>query len=357
MELCSYFDGKTAQAHECKVHFSHDTIHLYLINQNNKLIIWGKDSIVDYNMNGDVLIVKYGDFPHQTLEFKGSGATTAFNELAQNNIEKQTQGLLLNNKATIAIALSVAFVAICFLSYFVLLPWIGEKSSALIPKDVEVSLGNSIAETVTQSNTKNDSATYYANQFVSKLKLPNTYNITVTVIESEEINAFALPGGKIFVYSSIIKGMNSYQEFAALLGHEISHVTYQHSLKSICRSAASSFFIAFLFGDVSGITSGILQQADKFKQLNYSRELETQADDEGYQVMLNNHISPKGMIDLLTLLQKESKDVPGMMKYFSTHPETQERIDNIKSKAESQKVFNENEELKQLFVKLKSELD
>ncbi len=177
------------------------------------------------------------------------------------------------------------------------------------------------------------------------------------MIESEEINAFALPGGKIFVYSEIIKNLNTYEEFAALLGHEISHVSNQHSLKSICRTTASSLLIVCLFGDASGISSGILQQADQFKQLDYSRELETQADDKGYELMLQNKISPKGMLDLLNLLKEESKDMPDFMKYLSSHPETIERIKNIESKKDVSTRFDENQELKSLFEKMKSHLD
>lgn len=357
MELGSFFDGKTAQAHACKVDISSDTIHIYLTEYNNKLIIWSKNGIVNYEMNGGTIIVKYGDYPHQTLEFTGEIAKRVYDELSINNLNKKAQGYFLKNTATLAIALSLAFVAICVLGYFVFLPWVGEKAAVLVPKEAEISLGDNIAQTYTSTYTEADSATYYANQFVSKLNTGSDYNIHVTVIESEDINAFALPGGKIFIYTEIIRGMNSYQEFAALLGHEISHVTYQHSLKSICRSAASSLMIAALFGDITGVSSVVVEQANEFKQLNYSRELETQADEKGYEMLLQNKISPKGMIGLLTLLQKEAKETPSVMKYFSTHPETQDRIDNIKSKSESSKIFDDNEDLKQLFIKIKSEID
>ena len=112
-----------------------------------------------------------------------------------------------------------------------------------------------------------------------------------------------------------------------------------------------------MFGDVTGISSGILQQADQFKQLNYSRELETQADDKGYELMLQNKISPIGMVDLLNLLKDESKGMPDFMKYLSTHPETIERIKNIESKKEVKTQFDENQELKSIFGKIKYHLD
>lgn len=357
METCSYFDGKTAQSHECTIHVDTDNIYIYLTQQSNKTIIWNKKSIHDFQINGNHLVVKHGDYPHETIEYKGEKAISLYDNLSGGTIIKKSGSLWYKNQAALIVGLCVFFIGLGLLAFFVFLPWAGEKSATLIPKDVELSLGDNIAQSVLQTYTEEDSATYYANQFVAQLKTNSNYSIQITVIESDEINAFALPGGKIFVYSEIIKKMNSYEEFAALLGHEMSHVNHQHSLKSICRSAASSIFIAFLFGDVTGISTGILEQANEFSNLNYSRELETDADDSGYEVMIDNRISPKGMIDLLQMLQKESSEMPDLMKYFSTHPETQARIDNIKSKANINTKFPENTELKQLFNNMKSHLD
>lgn len=351
-----YFDGKTAQSHDCAVGFYDSTIHITLL-QNQNMIIWDKSHISDFTLKNDVLIIKYGNFPHQTLECRGESSSIYYNKLAANRIDKKAEGFWAKNFNKIAIALCVIFIATCFAGYFIILPWAGEKSATLIPKDIEESLGDNLYESILQSSTEEDSATFYANKFISKLKVNSDYDIQVTVVESEQINAFALPGGHIFIYSEIIKQANSYEEFAALLSHEISHVTYQHSLKSICRSAASSFFIAFLFGDVTGISSGILQQANEFKQLHYSRELETQADDKGYEMMIQNNISPKGMIDLLTLLKNQSDDMDEMTKYFSTHPETEERIKNIQSKPLASKKFEQSEDLKMIFNTIKSHLD
>jgi predicted Zn-dependent protease len=72
--------------------------------------------------------------------------------------------------------------------------------------------------------------------------------------------------------------------------------------------------------------------------------------------MIQNKVSPKGMINLLTLLKLKSKDMPDFMKYISTHPETDERIKNIKSKKESTITYEEDGNLKSLFEKIKLHL-
>lgn len=357
MKQCFYFDGITAKAHECNIHLADECLYIYIINSLDKPIIWNKSSIKDFDLNNNHLIIKYGNFPYQTIDLKGDEAIVIYEKLAHHSISKKSKRLWLKNKSIFAIILSTVFIGVCLIAYFVFLPWVAEKSVALIPNNTEIELGDGISESILQSYEKEDSATYYANQFLCKIKTNSSYPIELTIIKSDEINAFALPGGKIFVYSAILKNINTYQEFTALIGHEISHVTYQHSLKSICRTTASSIFISFLFGDITGISSGILQQANEFKQLNYSRELEMQADDKGYTLMLTNQISPKGMIDLLTLLQKESINTPSFMKYFSTHPETAERLKNIQTKSQSSIFFKENGELKRIFNHLKSSLN
>jgi len=251
------------------------------------------------------------------------------------------------------IFLIIAIAGVAIFTLFYVLPWAAEKASALIPVTTEMQIGESLAEAFTRGSDKNDSATYYVRQFVQELDLDDTYKIDVQVIESEDINAFALPGGKIFIYTGILAKMDSYEELVALLGHEVTHVVKRHSLKSICRSAASGLVISGLFGDVSGITAGILSQADQFKQLDYSRELETEADNNGLNVMLQNKVEPKGMLDLLKLLKEEEIEMPQFMKYLSTHPDTDSRISTISVNPLIKKEFPENEKLKELFEKIK----
>src|SRR5690606_36345304 len=113
-------------------------------------------------------------------------------------------------------------------------------------------------------------------------------------VDSEEVNAFALPGGKIFVYSGILEKMGSYKELTALLGHEISHVTNRHSLKSMSRNVASSLVLSSVFGDAGGLSVNLISKVNEFKSLDYSRDLETEADNEGLQVMLDNKVDPQG---------------------------------------------------------------
>jgi beta-barrel assembly-enhancing protease len=353
-DTCVYFDGQTAQANPCTLLIDADCLYIYLTEQNNKQLIINKASINYHLKSSTQLTIKIGEYPQQVLEYKGEDATQLSQQLAENGRVKKDEGYFLNINAGTAIIAVLIFVGLCLVGFFVVLPFTAEKAATLIPRDAELALGNKIAESFISNELVNDSATYYANAFVKELRTNCNYKLNVTVLNSDEINAFAVPGGQLFVYSGIVNKTKSHEELVALLGHEISHVQYQHSLKSICRSASSGLFIGALVGDVSGISTVILQQANEFKQLNYSRQLETEADEMGLQLMLRNNVSPKGMIDLLTMLNTESEEMPKLMKYFSSHPETIDRINNIKSKPQAQQRFASNAKLKLVYTQLKN---
>ena len=348
-----YHNGLSARQTECSLALQDDCIYIYPDNDPKALLIWGFKAIHSCYLNGTHLIVKYGDFPHQTLECRGDIAAQIYKAWSGNHLIRKAEGLTFSNRRTMALLLIFAFLILGAFTFFYVVPWMGEKAVNLVPIATEISLGESIGDMYATENELNDSASYYVREFVKQLELDDTYDIDVRIIDSDVINAFALPGGKIFIYSGIIDKMESYPELVALLGHEVTHVVNRHSLKSICRSAATSIFIASLFGDITGISSGILSQADQFKQLNYSRELETEADDNGLEIMIENKVDPQGMTDLLKLLKEQGAELPHYMKYLSTHPDTESRISNISENPGSKKTFPSNEKLRDLFVKLK----
>ena len=112
---------------------------------------------------------------------------------------------------------------------------------------------------------------------------------------------------------------------------------------------ASSLLFTILLGDASGLAA----QADQFKQLDYSRELEAEADKRGLELMVKNRMNPQGMLKLLKILKRENEEMPHLMKYLSTHPDTDERIKSVERIPESQLRFEEDALLLVFFRKLK----
>ena len=344
-----YQNGISAQSFECDVTLEGDSIEIYLTSDSTKKINWNIATIKSCQGNETGLLITHGNYPHETLECSGELAKSIFQNWSKNSISRKTEGFFFTKNKFTVIKLCFVFVAFCLFGYFYVLPWAGEKASGFIPKSLEEEMGEELSNVFTNQYTSIDSASYFVQQFTNELHLDSIYKIEVQVLETEDINAFALPGGKLFIYSGILKKMKTPEELAALLGHEITHVNNRHSLKNICRSLAGTYIISAMFGDVTGISSGVLMQADEFKQLDYSRDLETEADLNGLELMVRNKISPKGMKDLLELLQEEGDKMPELMKYLSTHPETEARIKRVITNPNYQFKFSTNARLKNLF--------
>lgn len=240
-------------------------------------------------------------------------------------------------------------IGILLIAYLWIFPWLGERVAMNFSKDYEISMGEQMYQSIAAGYKIDDHKTNVLNEFYKQLHYTVDYPIKITVVESGEMNAFAIPGGHIVVYDAILERMKTPEELAALLAHESSHVALRHSLKNIFRSLARKMFLALIFGNESGMVSVAVDHADELKGLQYSRALETEADDNGLQLMEKSHINVQGMLRLMQMLQQESNgpQVPGVL---STHPVFEERIDHIKKQI--QRIPNEptnNDSLKQLF--------
>lgn len=352
----TYHNGISVQSTHCLLQLSDEFLHIYPEGETTNLFIWNVKKLQHCERHGEFLTITYGKQPYQRVQCTGELAQQVYDIWSGNiHIVPQPDYLWRGVAARFAF-LAILILVIMVLSLFYILPWLGEKAVNLIPVETEVQIGERLSEVYTQESELNDSASYYLKEFVKQLEVDDTYKIDVKVINSEEINAFALPGGKIFVYSSLIKKMTSYEELVALLGHEITHVVNRHSLKSIGSGLASTVIISSLFGNAGGLSAGILAKAHEFKQLNYSRELETEADESAIQIMLQNNVNPVGMLNLLKLLKAENAETPRYMKYLSTHPDTDTRLQNINSKMDVSTQIKDRTDLMLIFNHLTSHL-
>lgn len=354
MTTGTYYNSITNQTLTCDLVLQEESLYLYFQDENKSLVIWNLRNLSSVQWNGATLKIVKDANGKENLQCFGEIARAI--EAARSNAVAYPKTEHASRVPLFMFASALlGILAVCLLCYFLVLPWAAEKSVALVPESVEINIGDQLSKAYI-GDANEDSAAYFANRFIQALKLDNTYPLRVYVIDSPEINAFALPGGNIVLYSGILAKMDSYEQLAALLGHEVTHVTHRHSLKSIARSAASSLLIASLLGDVSGISTAVLSQADEFKQLDYSRELETEADENGLKTMKQNRINPRGMLQLLELLKAESVAEPALMKYLSTHPDTQARIDHVKAISPATPEFPINPGLEHLFMGLKRSL-
>ena len=153
------------------------------------------------------------------------------------------------------------------------------------------------------------------------------------------------------VYRALLEKMKSYPELAALLAHEFTHVNNRHTTKSIFRQLGSRIFLGLLFGKIGSVTSVLVDHADNLKSLKYSRKLEKEADMDGLSLLQERHIDPNGFVTLFQHL-KESGPGSSMPEFLGSHPDIEKRIAYIQE-ASKGATFEENEQLKSIFEKLK----
>jgi len=153
---------------------------------------------------------------------------------------------------------------------------------------------------------------------------------TIKVIDSEEINAFALPGGFFFVNTGILLNADNEAEMAGVMGHEIAHVAARHGTRQA--SAANTANVATIplifLGGWAGY--GIRQAvglAVPMGFLQFSKGYESEADMLGLEYMYKAGYDPQAFVDFFEKVETQEKRKPGTMsKVFSTHPPTEDRI-------------------------------
>lgn len=166
------------------------------------------------------------------------------------------------------------------------------------------------------------------------------YTIDLYFVKNSEINAFALPGGKVIIQTGLIENAKSWEEVLGVLSHELAHVTRRHHLRGIINNIGVFTLISVAFGDISAIAGTMANLGGELASLSNSRAFENEADETGWEYMVKAKINPAGFISFFETLKNENKNETAIdstlskvdLSFLSTHPNTQDRIDNLKKK-------------------------
>jgi len=223
----------------------------------------------------------------------------------------------------------------------------------------EIAIGKELAQEVERQAKLIDDPTIaeYVNRVGQNLVRNSDAKVpfTIKVIDSEEINAFALPGGFFFVNSGVVMRAESEAELAGVMAHEIAHVAARHGTKQASRATLANYLSIplILMGGWTGY--GVRQAASVLipvSFLRFSRTFEEEADLLGLQYMYKAGYDPTAFVDFFEKIQTLEKKKPGTLsKVFSTHPMTDDRV------RKSQKNIQEYLKAKPEYVVNTSEFD
>ena len=154
------------------------------------------------------------------------------------------------------------------------------------------------------------------------------WNYTFRVVESKEINAFALPGGNMFMFTGLLERIKSSSELAAVTGHEMTHVRKEHWANAAAAQKKRELGLGVILGlsRAGQLWQTIAGAGEQLYTLKFSRSEEDQADAGGLQNMAEAGFNLHGMIDLFNTLQQATGGKGGGPEFLSDHPLTTARI-------------------------------
>jgi predicted Zn-dependent protease len=155
------------------------------------------------------------------------------------------------------------------------------------------------------------------------------------VVQDDAINAFAIPGGHVYVNTGLIKNADNAAELAGVMAHEISHILARHSTEQISRQYGLSVIAGAVLGQNPGQLAQIAAQIVAGGALaRFSREAEEEADNIGIQAMAAAGYNPNGMASMFEELLEHRQGQPSRVEqFFSTHPLTEDRIRSARERA------------------------
>jgi predicted Zn-dependent protease len=163
------------------------------------------------------------------------------------------------------------------------------------------------------------------------------YPYSFSVADYREINAFALPGGPVWIHRGIVHAARNESQLAGVMAHEIAHISQRHAADQLTKATMANWglgVLGALLGNDGGATTAKLAAGFLANGLflKFSRDDEREADRAGLQMMTRAGWDGRGMVELFETLRQEQKRDPGRVEmFFSTHPSPQDRIARLHS--------------------------
>ena len=330
-----YFDGTCSARNDVVVEAT--TAGLQIFGADRRLLDeWlyaelrrqaAPDGVLRLGRSGETLLAR--------LEVRNAALAAAIEDRAVTLDRGGTAERRLRRKVVI---LSIAAVVSLIATAIIGVPVLAARLTPLIPVSVEQKLGKAVDKQIRDTlDTKHLGTAFVCgtgagaaagqaalDKLVGKLKtaaaLP--YSLHVDVVRRADFNAFALPGGHIYVFQGLIDRAQSPDELAGVLSHEIGHVAHRDGTRTVLQTAGLSFLFGMMLGDFVG-GGAVVIAAKTVLRSSYSRRVEAAADTYSVDLMRKVGSDPRA---LAAILARVMADKDEGIKILSDHPDTKDRI-------------------------------
>lgn len=225
-------------------------------------------------------------------------------------------------------------IALFFVTWFVLIQinWVTIFKVQKITDTTEEKLGEMFWEVFqkTERENKNQFAVSSVDSIVTKICSANKINkelIKIHILDTDDINAFALPNGHLIIYSGLILNSDNQEEMSGVICHEIAHIELNHVMKKLVKEVGLSLLISMTTGKSGSET--IKETAKLLSSSAFDRSIEKEADIKAVDYLVKAKINPEPFANFLYKLSNNENEVPNYLSWISTHPESKERAEYI----------------------------
>jgi Zn-dependent protease with chaperone function len=286
----------------------------------------------------DQLVVRWGAAAKvQTLYVKDPVLIRAIRSAAPRELTKNLEETAAavrrtrtRHRAVWAVVLAVmgGLTLAVWLSTDLLVQWAVDR----IPPEWEQRLGQSAYHDFLQQQTviKEGPSVAAVHEISGRLieSLPKTpYTFEISVVKNDVVNAFALPGGYVVVFTGLLEQARSGEEVAGVLSHEFNHVLERHGLERMVKQLGVLTVVGIILGNQQGLAGVMKQVGTELLTLKFGRAQETEADVTGLQLLHRARIDPAGMVSFFQRLSEQEK---GRVEWLSTHPMSAARAERLK---------------------------